>query len=90
VQIFRLADALYSRDLFAFVHGGETEAGIYAPPVDVHRAGTALTMIASLFRTGQMQMLSQTIEKSRARVDPQIVLLAVNTKRYRNCVLRIG
>jgi hypothetical protein len=35
-------------------------------------------------------MLAKTIEKRRARIDPQIVLLAVNRKRYRNRVLRIG
>jgi hypothetical protein len=35
-------------------------------------------------------MLAETIEKSRARIDPKIVLLAVNGKRYGNCVLRDG
>jgi hypothetical protein len=44
-------------------------------------------MIASLFRSGQMQMLTQAIEKSGARIDPQIVLLAVNPKRYCEGVL---
>jgi hypothetical protein len=37
-----------------------------------------------------MQMLAQAIQKSRARIDPKIVLLAVNSKRYWNCVLRGG
>jgi hypothetical protein len=37
-----------------------------------------------------MQMLAQAIEQRGARIDPQIVLLAVNSKRYRNGVLRSG
>jgi hypothetical protein len=38
-------------------------------------------MIASLFGTGQMQVLPQAIEESGAGVDPQIIFLAVYTKR---------
>jgi hypothetical protein len=68
------------------VHGGEAETGIYAAPIDVHGARTALAMIASLFGSGQMEMLPQAIEQSGARIDPQIVLLAVHTKRDWNDV----
>ena len=88
VQVFRLTDTLNCRDLFALVHGGEAETRIHAPAIDVHSARTALAMIASLFRSGQMQMLSKTIEKRGARIDPQIVFLAVNPKRYRDSILR--
>jgi hypothetical protein len=87
VQVFRLADPLERRDLFALVHGGEAETGIHAPAIDVHSARTALAVIASLFGSGQMQMLSQTIEKSGTRIDPQIVFFSVHTERYRNGVL---
>jgi hypothetical protein len=72
------------------VHGGEAETRIHAAAIDVHRARTALAMIASFFGSGQMQMLAQAIQKSRARIDLKIVLLAVNSKRYWNCVLRGG
>src|SRR5207237_1095320 len=75
-----LAHALNCRDLFALVHGGEAKTRIHAPTIDVHRARTALTVIASLFGAGQMQMFTQTIEQSGARIDPQIMLLAVHTK----------
>jgi hypothetical protein len=90
VQIFRLTDALKRRDFLALMHRGETETGIYAATIDVHRARTTLAMIASLFGSGQMQMFSKTIQKSGARIYPQIVFLAVNPKRHRNGVLRLG
>jgi hypothetical protein len=88
VQIFRLTDALKRRDLLALVHRGEAETRIHAPAIDVHGARTALAMIASLFGSSQMQVFSQAIEKSRARIDPQVVLLAVNTKLDRDGVFR--
>jgi hypothetical protein len=90
VQVFRLTDALKRRDLLALVHRGEAETGIHAAPIDVHGARTALAMIASLFGSGQMQIFPKAIEQSSARIDSQIVLLAVNTKRDRNGVLRLG
>ncbi len=74
----------------ALVQRGEGETRKLAPAVDVHRARAALAVIASLLRAGEMQMLSQAIEKTRAGIDPKIVLLAVNPKRYRNSVLRLG
>jgi hypothetical protein len=72
------------------VHGGEAETGIHAPAVDMHGARTALAMVAPLFGSGQMQTFAEAIEKRGARIDLQIVLLAVHPKRYRNGVFRIG
>jgi hypothetical protein len=72
------------------VHGGEAETGIHAPAVDVHSAGPALAMIASLFGSGQIQIFAEAIEKRGARINPEIVLRAVNPKRYRNGVFRPG
>ena len=68
----------------------QTETRIHAPAIDVDRAGAALTMIASLFRSGQMQMLAQTIEKRRARIDPQIVLFTIHPKRDGNGIFGVG
>jgi hypothetical protein len=88
MQIFRLADPLKRRDFIALVHGGEAETGIHPPPIDVHRACTALAVIASLFRSGQMQVLSQAIQERGAGIYPQVVLLAVDTKCDRDGILR--
>ena len=78
------------RDLVTLVHRGEAKTGIHPPAIDVHRARTALAMIASLFRSSQMQMFAETIEKRRARIDPKIVLLTVYTQRNGNRVLQFG
>jgi hypothetical protein len=90
VQPLGRAQSLDRGDAVALVHHGEAQARIDPPSVDVHRARAALAMIASFFGSSQMQMLAQAIQKSRARIDPKIVLLAVNSKRYWNCVLRGG
>jgi hypothetical protein len=87
MQVFRLADPFNRGDLVALVHDCEAETGIHPTTIDVHSARTALAMVASLFRSGQMQILSKAIEKSGPRIDPQIMPLAVNSKRYRNGLL---
>ena len=68
------------RDLVAVVHGGEAQARIHAPAVDMHRARAALAVVASFLRSGQMQVLAEAIEQRRARIELQIVLLAVHTQ----------
>src|SRR5882672_11541458 len=50
----------------------------------MHSARPALAMIASLLRTGQMQVLTETIEQRRARIDSQIIFLAIHTQADRN------
>jgi len=90
MQIFRLTNALNGRDLFTLMHRGEAKTGIHSAAVYVHSAGTALAMIASLFRSGQVQMLAETIEKSCARIYPKIILLSVDTELNGNRILQVG
>ena len=87
MHFFRLTNTLNGRDLIALVQSGEGEARKLAAAIDVHRARAALPVIASLLRTGEMQMLAQAIEQRRAWIDAQVMLLAVNTKRDRDGVL---
>ncbi len=90
VQITGLTNAFDRCDLFTLMHRGEAKTGIHAAAADVHRARAALTVIASLFRSGQVQMLAKTIEKSCARIDPKIILLTVDTERHGNGILQVG
>ena len=53
----------------AVMHEGEREAGVHAPPVHVHGAGAALTVIATFLRAGEFELFSQTVEQSHARID---------------------
>jgi hypothetical protein len=86
VHFLRLADTFDRRDLVALMQSGKGKTRKLAPAIDVHRARAALPVIASFFRSGQMQMLSKAIEKSSAGIDAQVVLLAINTKSYRNSI----
>src|SRR2546421_3038323 len=81
MQIFRLTYTFNCGDLLALMHRREAETGIHAPSIDVNGARTALAVIASLFRSGQMKMLAQAIEKRRARIDPHFIVLTIHPKR---------
>ncbi len=50
--------------------------------VDNHSACTALTMVASLFRASQMQMLAQSVEQRGAVVDFDTAALPIDFQRY--------
>ena len=81
MHFLRLTEALDRCDLIALVQSGEGETRKLTPSIDVHRARAALAVIASLLRSGQMQVLAETIEQRRARIDSQIVFLAIHTER---------
>lgn len=73
------------------LHGHcEGEAGQHAPPIDVDGASTALTLIASFLRAGQMQMFSQRVQHRDARIQGEIVTLAVDIEFDAGCAARGG
>ena len=61
--------ALDGGDLGAVLHDRERQAGIDPPPVDQHRAGAALAVIAALLGAGQVEMVAQRVEQRRPRRD---------------------
>jgi hypothetical protein len=79
MQMFRLSDALDGRDLVYGVHHGKREARIHALPIHMHRAGSALPVIAALLRAGQVQVLSQTIQQRGPRIDAKDAALPVHS-----------
>ncbi len=50
----------------------------------MHGAGAALPMIAALLRPGQVHRLANAIQQSSPRINPQLAILPVDTKRDRN------
>jgi hypothetical protein len=72
------------------VHDGEAEARVHAPAIDVHRAGTALTVVASLLGAGQDNAFAQAVQQSGSRVETEAVLVAVDAQRERNGALDVG
>ena len=81
VQLVAVGQAFDGRDLGAGVHDGEGEAGVNAPAVDQDGAGAALAVVAALLGAGQAQVLAQGVEQRDARLQLQLVLLAVDLQR---------
>ncbi|MNC56695.1 hypothetical protein D3C75_1063120 [compost metagenome] len=71
VQPVWRAEAFDGGDLRALVHHRQRQAGIDAPAVHQHRAGTALAVVAALLAAGQVQVLTQGVEQGDAGVQPQ-------------------
>lgn len=59
---------LYGGDFLALLHNCQQEAGIHALSIDEHSARAALSMIASLFATGELKLIAQQIEQRGARI----------------------
>ena len=68
--------------LCALMHDRQCQARIDAAAIDQHRASSALTVVASLLRTGQLQVLSQSIKQRRSSVELESVRLAVDVERH--------
>ena len=75
---FAVSKALDGRDLAAVLHHGEREARIDAPPVEQHRAGAALAVVATLLGSGQVEMVAQGIEQRGPRRDFELPLHAID------------
>ena len=69
---------------------GEGEAGQHAAATDMHRAGPALAMIATLLRPGQPELLAQRIEKRGTDIDRQPIGVAIDGELDRDRVARIA
>src|SRR5262252_8645602 len=69
-------------DLVAVMHHRECQAAIDALSIDDDRAGAALSLVAALLRTGQREMLSQSIEQRGPRIEVQGIVLPVDREPY--------
>jgi hypothetical protein len=62
------------------MHRGKRQAGIDAAPVQQHRAGAALAVVAAFLGSRQPEMLTKRIEQGRARIETQDAGLTVDLK----------
>ena len=69
------------RNLAAFCLGGEREAGKRPPSIDMDGAGAALTLVAALLGSGQLQIFAQRIEQRHARLDVETTLDTVDREK---------
>ncbi len=65
-------------DLFSVVHQREAQTRVHPPAIHMDRASPTLAMIAAFLRAGEGNDLANTIQQSRARIDSQLVVFAVN------------
>jgi len=79
MEMLRRAQAFDRRDLGALVRDRQCKARDGAPSVDEDGAGAALAVIASLLRTGQAEVLAHEVEERRARIEVELVLVAVDS-----------
>src|SRR5262249_20353147 len=65
IQHAVFGQAFYGGDLRAVLHYRQRQARIDPATIDQNRAGAALAVIATLLRSGQAEMNSQRVKKSR-------------------------
>ena len=64
----------------AIMHEGQ--AGILPATIDVHRAGAALPVVATLLGPGEVKGLPQAIQQGGARIDPERAALAIDAQGH--------
>src|SRR5262249_27949846 len=90
MHCLRRTQTLDGCDLFSIVYDSEIEAGEHSPPVHVHGTGAALTMIATLFCSGERNHLTEAIQQGGPRINAYWVILAVDAQSDRNRALAGG
>src|SRR6185503_8357296 len=80
VQLVAVGEALDGRHVGAVERHREQQARVRPAPVHEDGAGAALAVVAALLRAGQAEPLAQQVEKGRARVELERVLLAVDAQ----------
>src|SRR5512141_1924495 len=71
-------NALDRGDLAAVGLDREDRAGLHRQPVEVDRARAALRGVAADLRAGQVEVLAQDVDEHAARLDLEVVGLAVD------------
>jgi hypothetical protein len=82
MQVAGRPDALDSDDLVSLVSGSERQASEPAATIDVHRAGAALPMVATLLCPGKVKGIAKAIQQRGTWVDLHHAILTINAQRY--------
>lgn len=83
MQVIGGAEAFDGGDSIALVLHRQAEARVDALTVDQHGTGTALTVVAAFFCSGQLQMFAQGIEQRGPGVEFKLPPLAVDGQSHR-------
>jgi hypothetical protein len=80
MQLLLVRQPLDGRDLGSIARDREHEAAVRAAPVEQHRAGAALPVIAPLLGSGEAEPLPQWVEQRGACIDRQAAILSVHAQ----------
>jgi hypothetical protein len=80
MQIIARCEPIDRGDGLSVVHHCKGQTRDDAVSFDQHRAGSALAVIATLFRTGQREVFTQSIQQCRAGIQRQRMRTAVDLK----------
>ncbi|MNI73685.1 hypothetical protein D3C73_1297090 [compost metagenome] len=76
------AQAFNGGDLGPVMHDGQRQTGIDAPPVQHHRTGATLAVVATLLGAGQVQMFAQRVQQRGAHVQGHLARRAIDTQGH--------
>ena len=74
----RASQALDGGDRLALHRHRQGQAGQHSASIDVHGAGPALALVATLLGAGQAEMLAQGVEQGGARIERQAMVASVD------------
>src|ERR1700691_2249282 len=60
---------------------GQSKATVHAAAIDMNRARSALTVVATFLRASEAKHFAQAIEQGHARIDQDLTLLTIHFQR---------
>src|SRR6218665_2920461 len=88
MQLIAVCQSFDGGNFLSRYHCGKREAAQYPGAIDVHGTGSALTMIATFFGTGEMEIFPEQVQQGSAGIHgSQFVLLLVDHDGQRNYYL---
>ena len=88
VQIARLTKTFDGGDFVTFMHDRKRQTGIDATTIDHDSTCTALAMVASLFGSGEMQVLPESVKEGGTVIECQAFRFTVDLERYFSCAVQ--
>jgi hypothetical protein len=89
-RAIRPGKPLHGGDGAAVSLSGKRQAGQHALAVDMHGAGAALALVATLLGAGQVETITQGVEQRHTRLDLKVVVMSVDVEMDGDCCFRHG
>jgi hypothetical protein len=87
MQLIALRQTLYGCDLLAFMRYGQRETAIDAAAIGQDSARAALSMVATLFRAGELKLFPQKVKQSGTRINGELLLFSIYGELQRDSAI---